>query len=150
MGRLLKIYLRPSSRTPVREASTARAIAGTGLEGDHAGKGKRQITLISRESWEAACAELGVELDPGSRRANLLVEGVDLASTLRGGRITVGEVEIEVAGETRPCGLMEDTRLGLKAALGPQCRGGVFGRVTRGGTLTPGDPVTAQAPAKKA
>ena len=98
-GSLQAIYLRPSSRTPVREVQRAEAEAGTGLVDDHAGAGKRQITLLSREAWDAACAALGKTLDPGLRRANLLVSGVDLGAAL-GKRLTVGEVEIEVVGET--------------------------------------------------
>ena len=52
-----------------------------GLAGDCKGAKypRRQITVLSREAWDAALAELG---DPGlawtARRANLLVAGVEL------------------------------------------------------------------------
>ena len=117
MGKLLRIYLRPSTRTPPRVVARATAVAGTGLEGDHAHGGKRQVTLISREAWDDAIGQLGGgELDPGARRANLLVEGIELGATI-GKRLRVGPVELEVMGETRPCQLMDDARLGLKDAL---------------------------------
>ena len=54
MGTLRAIYLRPSARTPVKSAPRAEAVAGRGLEGDHAGGGKRQVTLLDVAAWEAA------------------------------------------------------------------------------------------------
>lgn len=139
-GSLQAIYLRPSSRTPVKAVERVEAQAGTGLVGDHAGAGKRQVTLLAREGWDAACAELGQALDPGERRANLVVEGVDLGAAI-GKQLTVGEVRIEVVGETKPCQLMDDVAEGLHDALRPECRGGVYGRILEGGPLEPGMPV---------
>lgn len=140
MGKLVAIYLRPSARTPVREVAEASAQVGVGLEGDHAHGGKRQVTLLAREAWAAACGALGEAVPPASRRANLLVEGVDLRAS-RGRRLRLGEVEVVVEGETRPCGLMDDARLGLRDALAPEWRGGVYGRIEVGGAVRVGDPV---------
>lgn len=141
MGKLVQIYLRPSARTPVKSVVRAEAVAGQGLEGDHAGGGKRQVTLISRQAWQDALAELGGDpLDPGTRRANLLVEGLDLGASI-GRRLRIGPVELQVEGETRPCGLMDDARQGLRDALVPACRGGVYARILSGGPLAVGDEV---------
>lgn len=141
MGTLRAIYLRPSARTPVKSAPRAEAVAGRGLEGDHAGGGKRQVTLLDVAAWEAARAELGrPELDPGARRANLLIEGVPLHEAI-GRRLRIGAVELEVVGETAPCGLMDDVALGLRDALVPARRGGVFARILTGGPLAAGDEV---------
>jgi len=140
-GRLLRIFLRPAARAPVREVERVEARAGEGLAGDHRKGGRRQVTLLTREGWAAACADLGVTLDPGGRRANLLVEGVDLATALGGGRVRIGPVEVEVAGETTPCQLMDDVHPGLWSALKPEARGGVFGRLLASGTLEVGAPV---------
>jgi len=145
-GRLLAIWLRPAARLPVRAVDRAVAIAGRGLDGDHAGGGKRQVTLIAHEAWAAACAELGRELDPSVRRANLLVEGIDLAAAI-GHTLRIGGVVVEVLGETRPCELMDDDgRNGLQAALRPECRGGVFGRIAQGGELCIGMECVLDAP----
>lgn len=150
-GKLLRIFLRPSARTPVREVSEAVAIEGQGLDGDHAHGGKRQVTLLSREGWEDALRELGAKpgLSPGGRRANLVVEGVDLSQVF-GKRLRVGEVEVEVAGETRPCQLMDDVVDGLWTALKPRWRGGVFARIVTGGTVRAGDAVEVLVPASRA
>lgn len=150
MAKLLKIFLRPSSRTPVREVPQALAVAGVGLEGDHAHGGKRQVTLLSREGWEEACQALGTALSPGGRRANLIVEGVDLAALMHGGRLRIGETELKIARETKPCQLMDDVHLGLMDALKPRVRAGVYAEIVVGGTVRQGDPVEvlAAAPAR--
>jgi MOSC domain-containing protein YiiM len=137
-GRLLAIFLRPGARLPVRAVGEATAIAGQGLDGDHAGGGKRQVTLLAREAWERACAELGTPVDPAVRRANLFVEGVDLGACI-GSSLQIGEVVVDVLGETRPCELLEGPgREGLCATLRPGRRGGVYGTVRTGGLLQTG------------
>lgn len=146
-GTLRAIHLRPGARVPVVRVERATAIANQGLDGDHAVGGRRQVTLLAVEAWRDACAVLGRDLDPSVRRANLLVEGVDLRAAI-GGTITVGDVVVDVLGETRPCELMDDGgRLGLMAALRPERRGGVFGRIRAGGELRVGMAVVS-APAR--
>lgn len=140
MGTLARIYLRPSARTPVREVQQSTAVPGAGLSGDHAGGGNRQVTLLDEAAWDAACSELGQELDPGSRRANLLIRGVDLEAAIGRG-IRIGECTIKVIHETRPCRLMDDVVNGLQKALDPGRRGGVYGRVIEGGDVAVGMPV---------
>jgi hypothetical protein len=58
MASIVKIYQRPSARTPVKSVPAALAVAGSSIEGDHAGAGNRQVTLIEQEAWEAACNDL--------------------------------------------------------------------------------------------
>ena len=140
MARLLAIYLRPAARLPVKSVDTAVARTDAGLEGDHGVSGKRQVTILSRESWDAACRELDRDLDPSVRRANLLVEGLDLGQTI-GKTRRIGPVIIDVLGETRPCELLDDDgRVGLNEALRSDRRGGVFGKIRSGGPLKVGDP----------
>ena len=82
----------------------------------------------------------GLEIDPGGRRANVVVRGVALKESIRGG-LRIGDCLIRVAGETRPCRLMDDVAVGLQKALDPDCRGGVYGRILVGGEITVGDQV---------
>lgn len=148
-GKIEALWLRPAARLPVQPVAQALAIAGQGLDGDHAGGGKRQITILSREAWDAACRTLGRALDPGTRRANVMVSGIDLAAAI-GAILELGSVRIEVLGETRPCELMDDGgRLGLQAALRPGRRGGVYGRILQGGILHVGDACAVVATAKQ-
>ncbi len=146
-GRVQALWLRPASRAPLRAVPQATARPGGGLDGDHAAPGKREVTLLDAGAWAAACAELGRQLDPAARRANVLVAGLDLATTL-GRSLRIGEVVLDVLGETRPCELLDDGgRVGLCHSLRPQRRGGVHARVRHGGTLRVGDEVSVEPPA---
>ena len=138
---LTHIYVRPSARTQVQAVESAAADTETGLAGDHAAAGKRQVTLLDLSAWRAVCIELGVDLAPSVRRANLVVEGVSLLES-RGRVLRVGGCEIEIHGETRPCELLDAAAVGLNAALRPAWRGGVFGRIVTGATLRVGDAVS--------
>lgn len=136
--RLDAIFLRPGARVPVQRVERAVATADVGLEGDHAVGGRRQITLLSAERWVDACAAFGREVDPAVRRANLLVSGLDVGALI-GRSLRIGDVVIELTGETRPCELMDDDgRVGLCAALRPDRRGGAYGVLRVGGGLEVG------------
>jgi len=140
MGRLLgiaKVERRMDPLVPLEEAAVG---VRTGIDGDVRGaKTGRQVTVLFREGWEAACRELGHDLPWTARRANLLVEGV--AVPREGKRLVIGNLVLEVTQETQPCHLMDEARLGLRAALKPDWRGGVSCRVVLGGTIRVGDRV---------
>jgi len=128
-------------RAQARGAESTRASKDTGLEGDHYTKaGSRQITILSEEAWQNACNEIGQSLDFGLRRANLLFSGLNLVDSI-GKRLQIGEIEVEILGETKPCRLMDETCPGLKRALSKEWRGGVFGKVINPGTLRVDDKV---------
>ena len=121
----------------------AVTLAG-GIAGDFRGgmKGKpyrRQVTLIERGDWEAALAEVGHSIGWEERRANLLVDGLDLPQ-VAGVRLRIGaDVVLEVTRETDPCERMEALAPGLKAALLPDWRGGVCTKVVAEGVIAVGD-----------
>jgi len=121
--------------------STGELEVGVGLVGSADRGGNRQVTVIAEESWKGMMEELGVSLSPASRRANLLVSGVDLRET-RGRILRVGAAVVELRGETRPCERMDEAFQGLRAAMGSEWRGGVYGVVVQGGRITVGDEVT--------
>jgi len=139
-GRLLGIAVRERSRAPMRTIEAAAVADATGVADDSRGRGKRPVTLLSREAWERACRDAGADLPWTTRRANLLVEGVDLAGSA-GRRLRVGEVLLEIFEEVDPCARMEAAHPGLRAALAPEWRGGAGCRVLRPGTLRVGDAV---------
>ena len=121
-------------------APQATLVAGKGIAGNANQGGKRQVTIIAGEVFDALRRELGPVLDPAMRRANLLVRGVALAGT-RGRTLAVGGVKILIHGETRPCEQMDEALPGLRAALEPEWRGGVFGEILDDGEIRVGDPV---------
>jgi MOSC domain-containing protein YiiM len=140
MGRLERIWIKRAHRGPMDGHQTAHLVAGRGLEGNADQGGRRQVTILSRERWASACAQLGEPIDPRERRANLLVSGVDLAET-RGRVLHVGGCRIRILGETRPCGRMDEVFAGLQDALRPDWGGGAYGEALDDGEMTIGDEV---------
>ena len=140
MGRLIAIARASYRRSPLEEVPSAEIGMATGIAGDARGRARgRQVTVLFREGWEAACRELGTTLPWTTRRANLLVEGVPVPKV--GDRIGVGPVVLEVTEEADPCRVMEAAQRGLQAALTPDWRGGVCCRVRADGVIRAGDPV---------
>ena len=143
-GKLLGIAIRAKSRAPMREFERIEITTEEGCRGDARGKpGKRQVTVLSREAWEAACADLGQTLPWTARRANLLVEGLDLAES-KSALLCIGDVVLEISGETDPCRRMTKVAKGLRESLTPAWRGGVCCRVIQGGRINIGDAVRRQ------
>lgn len=139
-GALLAIWLKRFKGGPMDPVAEASLEAGQGLAGNANRGGKRQVTLLDADVWEAVMAELGARLPPSARRANLLVRGVPLTRTA-GRVLELGEARVRVLGPTQPCNLMEETLPGLEAALRPDWRGGAFGEVIAGGRIQVGDSV---------
>ena len=141
VGRLVGIARREQRRAPMQEIAEGVISVEAGLAGDSKGAKfpLRQITVLAREAWAAAAAEVGDPILSWTvRRANLLVEGVELPRA-RGGIFSVGAVRLEVTGRTYPCIRMEEARAGLLKALAADWRGGVTCRVLSGGPIGLGD-----------
>ena len=140
-GRLEAIAFAARKGGVMRETMFAEITVAKGIVGDARGHFPgRQVTILFHEDWAAACAELGRPLPWTTRRANLLVAGLDVPRG-PGVRLGIGEVMLEVTEETTPCNLMEKAAPGLRSALRPGWRGGLCCRVLSGGALAAGDPV---------
>jgi len=149
-GTLVGIARHGRPRGPIEILDAVDVTVESGLAGDFrgavkpGGKGKRQVSLIEAGDWAAAMAELGHDLPWWVRRANLLVDGLDLPQT-PGARVRIGgQVVIEITTECDPCSRMEEILPGLKAALTPDWRGGALGRVLSGGRIAIGDAVVVE------
>lgn len=139
MGKVLGIARRGKSRAPMEALDAVDVAVETGVEGDVRGSLRdRQVTVLARESWDAACEALGRKLPWTVRRANILVEGLHLAGEV-GKTIRIGDLALVVTGETDPCSRMEEQAEGLREALLPDWRGGVTCRVAQGGAIRVGD-----------
>lgn len=140
MPSVVGLAVRSRKQGPMREIESDLVAVDGGLAADIPVARDRGLTLLSREQWSEVQRELGVDLPWHTRRANVLVEGLPLGDLI-GQRLRLGEVELEIIDETRPCEMMDRLHQGLRATLEPQRRGGVHGRVVRGGRLRLGDPV---------
>jgi len=140
MGELTAIFLKRAHRGPMDPHPSARCEAGAGLAGNADWGGKRQVTLLSAERWKEAEAELGAEVDPRARRANLLTTGIDYLES-RGRVLRIGAVRIAIRGNTRPCERMDEAFPGLRKALEPDWRAGAYGELLDDGEIRVGDPV---------
>jgi MOSC domain-containing protein YiiM len=142
MGRLAGIARRDEKRAPMQTLQQADVSDQTGVAQDSRGKpGERTVTVISASAWREVCAELGQDIPWTTRRANLLVDDIDLPRSA-GPVIEVGEVRLQVMVEVNPCSRMDEQVAGLTAALTPAWRGGVGCTVLQGGSIAIGDPVT--------
>lgn len=139
-GKLDAIWIKRAHRGPMDEVTEATAIAGQGIAGNVDRSRRRQVTIIEREVWDALVRELGADVPPSSRRANLMVSGVPLMAT-RGRTLRIGSVRFAIGGETTPCERMDEAFPGLRAAMRPNWGGGVFGQVLDDGIIAVGDAV---------
>ncbi len=139
-GRLEAIWIKRGKLAPMDPVERARIVAGKGLVGNANQGGKRQITLLGADAWATAVKELGAELDPSTRRANLLVSGVQMVEC-RGRTLQIGDLRIRIYGETRPCELMDRQQPGLQSVLSEDWRGGVFGEALDTSSIGVGDSV---------
>jgi MOSC domain-containing protein YiiM len=148
IGRLTGIARRNAVRAPMEEIDAGEITVEHGLEGDHKGPKfpRRRITVLAREAWEVALAELTdadgkpVRLPWTARRANLLVDGIRLPRA-RGAILRIGPIKLEVTYPTQPCRRMDEAFPGLLKALHPNWRGGVTCQVLEGGPVKIGDDV---------
>ena len=142
MGRLVGIARRETKRAPMETLEQAEVSDQTGVAQDSRGKpGNRTVTVIAARAWRDVCAEPSQDIPWTTRRANLLVDDIDLPRS-SGQIIEVGDVRLEVAVEAVPCFRMDEQVGGLTDALRPDWRGGAGCIVLQGGSISIGDAVT--------
>ena len=140
-GTVLALALRPEKGGAMALAESISLTPENGVIGDHGTSQRRQVTLLDEENWIAACEEIATRLPWTARRANILVKGLDLPK-LVGQRVRVGTALVEVIGEVDPCYVMDAAQNGLKDALKPDWRGGVYARVIESGIVASDDKIS--------
>lgn len=140
IGSVLGIAVRPQKNTPMQELDSVDVRTGQGLVGDLPSVPDRGITLLSSKQWTTICREIATELPWHTRRANILVDAGALGDLI-GKRIRIGDIEVDVKLEVKPCGLMDKLHQGLRERLVPDFRGGVGGQILNDGKIRKGDPI---------
>lgn len=140
-GKLKAIWIKRVRRGPMDATDSAELVAGRGLAGNTDQGGHRQVTIMEEEVWARLMTQFGSELPPSVRRANLLVEGIDLAFS-RDRILRIGDCRIRIWGETKPCERLDQALPGLKDAMYGNWSGGAFGEVLDTGRISVGDTVS--------
>ncbi|WP_108989853.1 MOSC domain-containing protein [Streptomyces coelicoflavus] len=154
---------------PNRDSITL--LAGLGVEGDvHAGvtvkhrsrvaqdptqPNLRQVHLIHEELFAEVGAD-GFAVAPGELGENITTRGMDLLGLPVGTLLRVGDdAVLEVTGLRNPCLQIDAFQDGLlKRVVGRDEAGnvvrkaGIMSVVKRGGTVRPGDTITAELPSE--
>ena len=140
-GTVLALALRPEKGGAMTLAESLTLTPTDGVIGDHGTSKRRQVTLLDVTAWQTACAEVDNEMDWTIRRSNILVSNLNLKD-LVGVEIHIGNTLVEIIGEVVPCHVMDHAHEGLKQALKPEWRGGVYGRIITTGQVSVGDNIT--------
>lgn len=143
MGKVIAIATRPKTKAPMETCSSAVVSFDKGVGSDSRGlkRNHRQVTVITIEGWSEACNELNAELPWATRRANILIGGIDLANT-KGKFLKVGNFYLEITGELEPCNRMDEQHNGLTNALKANWRGGVTCKLLSEGNVAIDDDVS--------
>jgi MOSC domain-containing protein YiiM len=147
MGRIAGIARHDRPLGPMETVGSTKLIEGQGVAGDFRGTrkagstGQNGVVLIEASDWANAVDECGGDVPWLERRANLLVEDLDLPQQ-PGALLRIGSnVLVEITQECAPCERMEALHPGLRAALKPDWRAGARARVLRGGEVSIGDEI---------
>ena len=140
MSRLHQIWIKRAHRGKMDGVDRSTLIAGRGLAGNANQGGQRQVTLLDLDRWRQLMAEFRADLNTNARRANLVIEGLDLFDS-RGRTLRIGATRLLVHGETLPCERLDEALPGLQNAMRERWAGGVFAEVIEGGEISVGDDV---------
>ena len=141
-GRVEALWKKKSHRGVMDPVEQVNAVADRGLEGDANFGTTRQVTVIEKEIFDKI-KEVLPESEPGMRRANIMVSGIQLKN-MKNHVLIIGEAHILLRGETRPCELMDEQCQGLLDALDPDWYRGAHGAVIKGGSIPVGDLATIE------
>lgn len=145
---LERIFIAEAGGAGMQARTSARAVAGKGLEGDRYATGRGywcphdvcQVTLIAAEDLETIARVTGVAVAGGQHRRNLVVRGLD-PMDLGGKCFRIGEAVFAFDRSRPPCGYIARlTERQMTKALYRHGHG-ICATVQTGGTLRCGDRV---------
>ncbi len=138
IGSIERISFAPNSGDPLVVVDQVAVEIGTGIEGNRPGENSaRQVSIQSRQELDLAEKRLGRPIHADQTRRNITLDAGELPR-VRGQRLLLGTVELEVFSDAPPCATM--TRIigtGARPAL--RKLGGIHCRVIQAGTIHVGD-----------
>lgn len=139
-GTIKKIIVYPEKGVSGRELAEAQLIAGKGIEGDfHARGGERQLSLVLAETWEKITAQTVQGLCFSRFKENICISGIDPGLLRPGKQLGIGEVIIELTGESKHC--HEECSLFKAGERCPLAGMNLFAKVIKSGIITKNDNV---------
>jgi cyclic pyranopterin phosphate synthase len=122
-----------------RPAPEAEMIKDHGIKGDaHAGNWHRQVSFLAGEAVDNMRNKAGsFEIKNGDFGENIITRGIDWTKADVGGKVLIGDVELEVTQIGKEC----HTGCAIFDAVG-ECimpTQGIFTKVLKGGTIHAGD-----------
>ena len=142
MARVAAMYISVKKKTPKKAIHEGRLIENFGFESDaHAGNGRRQVSLLAKESVARAGGMRTDGLCRGMFAENITTEGIALHTLSVGTKLKIGDsavIELTQIGKECHDGCAVRARAG-------QCtlpKEGVFGKVLTGGTVRENDEIT--------
>ena len=122
-----------------RPTAAAEMMENHGIKGDaHAGDWHRQVSFLAGEAVDTMRNRAGsFEIKNGDFGENIVTRGIDWTKTNVGGKVTIGDVELEVTQIGKEC----HSRCAIYDAVG-DCimpKQGIFAKVLKGGIIHAGD-----------
>jgi MOSC domain-containing protein YiiM len=142
------IYVAREGSATMERVEEARTIEGCGIEGDRYCEGTGfwtpygdvcEVTLIESEDLDYIQRELGITVENGEHRRNIVTSGIRLGD-LRRKRFRIGETMLEYDRPRPPCRHVQElSEPGMTRAL--KGRGGICARVVEAGTIRTQDTI---------
>ena len=145
-GRVVSIYVSSGTGDPMRPLTDVRAVAGKGLDGDRyfGSEVGTQLTLIEAEAIEAVEEKVGLKLELGDARRNVVTRGIVL-NDLLDHEFEVGDVRLRGVRLSEPCqhlASLTDERI----LRGLVHKGGLKCEILNDGLIRVGDLISAGVP----
>lgn len=137
-GKVIAVSVSQGKGTPKKNVPCVELKEGWGILHDaHAGPGNRQVSLLAMEAI-ALIQDKGVAVKPGDFGENITTSGIALEKLQPGDRVKIGrEAILEISQQGKKC--HQPCRIFYQIGDCIMPRQGLFGRVIRGGMISPGD-----------
>jgi MOSC domain-containing protein YiiM len=151
MGVVEGIYVTARGSAAMERVEQVRTVEGRGIEGDRYCEGTGfwtrygdvcEVTLIEGEDLDYIQNELGIGVEGGEHRRNIVTRGIRLRE-LRRKRFRIGETVLQYDRPRPPCRHVQElSEPGMTRAL--KDRGGICARVVTAGSIRVRDTIETE------